>query len=347
MSTDLVAPELHEQHGRAPVVPRPVTVGLVGAGVTLLCASLPFWLVRDDYEVGLLLQITIYAAFGLSWHFLAGYSGQYAFGHAAFFGTGAYVVGILSYRLGVSPWLGLVVGAVAGAVLALFVGLLTSRLTGLFFGLVTFGMSLVLSVLATHFSGVTGGAAGLSLPLRPGSPGMMQFGTQIPLYWVGLALVVANLALTWRILRAPLGLRLRATRDDGVAAESAGVDTRRARLQALCLSGAMAALAGGLYSQSLLFIDPESAFGVHQSVNAIFTAILGGMGTVLGPVVGAIAFVLLREAGNVLSDGDGVYSVLFYSSVVFVFILAVPRGLLGMAAAVRARRRASTVGERV
>lgn len=295
-----------------------------------LFASMPYWLFTSDYSIGLLLQIAIYSAFGLSWHLLAGYSGQYSFGHAVFFGSGAYAMSILSYRYDVSPWLGLGAGAVAAAVVGLTVGLIAIRLSGLFFGLVTFGTALMLGVLATHFVDLTGGAAGMSLPLRVGQTSMMQFDSQVPMFHLALFLVGAYLAITVVILRSRLGLRFKAVRDDPAAAEASGLPTRKVRLVATVISAAMAGLVGAVYAQSLLFIDPESAFGMNQSVNAIFTAIIGGMGTVAGPVLGAAVFVLLREFGNTVSDGDGVYSVLFYSSVVFVFIILAPKGLAGI-----------------
>ena len=308
--------------------------------VFLVAASLPFWAFVGDYSVGLLLQVAIYAGYGLSWHLLAGYTGQYSFGHATFFGSGAYVMSILSYRADVSPWLGMVVGAIGAAFVGLLVGLIALRLSGLFFGLVTFGTSLMLGVAATHYVGLTGGAAGMSLPLRIDEPAMMQFSTQLPLFELALVVVFLYLALTWWILRTRLGLLFRSVRDDDVAAEASGINTRGVRLIGLCISAAMAGLVGALYAQSLLFIDPESGFGLTQSVNAIFTAIIGGMGTILGPVLGAIAFILLRELGVVISGGNGTYSVLFYSCVVFVLILAAPKGLAGIGRALLRQWRA-------
>lgn len=306
----------------------------------LVAASLPFWAFVGDYSVGLLLQVAIYAGYGLSWHLLAGYTGQYSFGHATFFGSGAYVMSILSYRADVSPWLGMLLGAIGAAFVGLLVGLIALRLSGLFFGLVTFGTSLMLGVAATHYVGLTGGAAGMSLPLRIDEPAMMQFSTQLPLFELALVVVFLYLALTWWILRTRLGLLFRSVRDDDVAAEASGINTRGVRLIGLCISAAMAGLVGALYAQSLLFIDPESGFGLTQSVNAIFTAIIGGMGTILGPVLGAIAFILLRELGVVISGGDGTYSVLFYSCVVFVLILAAPKGLAGIGRALLRQWRA-------
>jgi branched-chain amino acid transport system permease protein len=318
---------------------------VIGAAVLLLSASLPFWAFTDDYRVGLLLQIAIYANFGLSWHLLAGYTGQYSFGHAAFFGTGAYVMSILSYRANVSPWIGIFVGAAIAAVVGLIVGVITLRLAGLFFGLVTFGTSMMLGIAANHFIGLTGGAAGMSLPLRVDKPSMMQFSTQVPLYEIVLVVLFIYILITWLILHSRLGLLFRTVRDDQVAAEASGVNTSRVRLVALCISASMAGLVGALYAQSILFIDPESGFGMTQSVNAIFTAIIGGMGTMLGPVFGAVVFVLLRELGVVISNGNGVYSVLFYSCIVFILILVVPKGLASVGPSIaRLWRRARSNG---
>lgn len=339
MSTDVVPPPTSASTVTRSRTRSTRTV-IVFVVAVVLAGSLPFWAFVDDYSIGVLLQIAIYAGFGLSWHLLAGYTGQYSFGHATFFGAGAYVMSVLSYRADLTPWIGMLLGAAGAAVVGLIVGLIALRLSGLFFGLVTFGTSLMLGVAATHFVDLTGGAAGLSLPLRVDEPAMMQFSTQIPLFELALLVVAVYLAFTWWILRTRLGLLFRSVRDDDVAAEASGINTRGVRLVGLCISAAMAGLVGALYAQSLLFIDPESGFGLTQSVNAIFTAIIGGMGTLIGPVLGAIAFILLRELGIVVSDGNGTYSVLFYSSVVFILILAAPKGLAGIGRALLARWRA-------
>jgi len=325
---------------------RPVLTVTAGGVALLICASLPLWAFPDDYSVGILLQIAIYAGYGLSWHLLAGYTGQYSFGHATFFGTGAYVLSVLSYHTEVSPWFGIGLAAIGAALVGLIVGLIAVRLSGLFFGLITFGTSLMLGVAANQLVDLTGGAAGLPLPLRVDQPEMMQFSTQVPLFEITLVVVFGYLLLTWGLLRSRLGLLFRSVRDDPVAADASGVNVRGVRLGALCLSAAMAGLIGAIYAQSLLFIDPESAFGLTQSVNAIFTAIIGGVGSVLGPVFGAVAFVLLRELGIAISEGNGVYSVLFYSAVVFVLIMVAPKGLAGIGRSLAALRGRS-FGKRV
>lgn len=314
--------------------PRTLLTGII---MIAIAATLPFWAFGDDYAVGILLQIAIYAAFGLSWHLLAGYTGQYSFGHAAFFGTGAYTMSILSYRLDVSPWIGILIGSITAALVGLMIGLITLRLSGLFFGLSTFAVAMILMVMATHFVELTGGAAGLSLPLRVGQPEMMQFDSQVPMFEITLGVVLLFLVITWLILRHRTGLLFRAVRDDAVTAEVSGINTRGVKIVGLVISAAMAGVVGGLYAQSLLFIDPEAGFGMAQSVNAIFVSIIGGMGTLLGPIIGAVVFVLLRELGMTISDGNGVLSVLFYSVIVFAFILAAPKGLAGIVTAIGQR----------
>jgi len=309
------------------------------AVVVVVAALLPVAIASNPYQSGVLLQMTIYVALGLSWHLLAGYSGQYSFGHACFFGVGAYATAILSYTFEISPWIGLAVSAVGAGLLGLVIGAITARLSGLFFGLVTFGTALILGTLASHYASVTGGAAGMSLPLRPSQPEMMQFDTTTPLVYIGLILDAAFLLITVLILRRRVGLNFMAVRDDPVAAEAAGVATLAVRMKALVISAAMAGVVGGLYAQSILFIDPGSAFGIDQSVNAIFPAIIGGMGTLVGPIIGGILFIVLREAGSILSNGNGTYSVLFYSTVVFLLLMVAPKGIAGIARAIRSRLR--------
>jgi len=310
------------------------------AAFAVLLLLLPLMIASDAYRLGVLLQMTIYVALGLSWHLLAGYSGQYSFGHACFFGVGAYTTAILSYTFNISPWIGLVISSVAGGALGLIIGAITARLSGLFFGLVTFGTALILGTLASHYSSVTGGAAGMSLPLRPSRPEMMQFDTALPLVYLGLVLDALFLLTTVLILKRKIGLNFMAVRDDPVAAEASGVATLAVRIKALVISAAMAGVVGGLYAQSILFIDPSSAFGIDQSVNAIFPAIIGGMGSLTGPVIGGAVFILLREGGSILSNGNGTYSVLFYSVIVFLLLMVAPKGILGIARRLRRRLRA-------
>jgi branched-chain amino acid transport system permease protein len=310
----------------------------------LLAASLPLWGLRDSYTQGVGVRILMAIALSQSWNVISGIAGQTSFGHAAFFGIGAYGTGLLMGKAGISPWLGMWVAAGLAALVALGLGFACFRLRGTYFALATFAFSLVLEILARHFDQVTGGDVGYSEPLLSSAPAMFQFAKPVAYYYVGLVFVPLFFWITRMILDGKFGRYLEAIRDDQEAAEAIGINPTRLKLEAYALSAVMASLIGTLHVQYALFIDPSTAFGMFQSTAILLPAIIGGVGTLWGPVVGGVFLITLGEVTNAyLGRAIAGADVLVYAAVLVVVMVAMPSGLVGLPALVRRRwRRVAT-----
>jgi branched-chain amino acid transport system permease protein len=264
-----------------------------------------------------------------SWNVLGGFGGQFSFGHALFFGTGAYVQAIAQMRWGVSAWLALPAAMAAAGAVAAVVGGLSFRygLRGSYFALVTLAFAETFRILATA-APFTGAGVGLMLPLAP-SAANLQFASRAGFVWLALALVLAGLVLSWWLTRSRFGAYLQAVRDNEDAARAVGVDPTRVKVRAIVMSAVLMGAAGAFYVQVFQYVDPGIAYGPAVSVEALVAAIVGGMGTVWGPVLGAIALQLLAElTRNLFGELPGVNMVV-YGSVLVLMVMFMPRGIAG------------------
>lgn len=299
-------------------------------------------LVLPAAQQSVAVRVLIFALMALGWNLMSGFGGMFSFGHAAYFGIGAYTSSYLLINHGVSPWISMVVGgALAGAVAAL-IGYLAFRyqVKGAYFALATFAFAEMLRLIAANTE-LVNGTIGYRVPLMRGeSWWMLQFKAGAPEYfWVGLALVVLAVLVTIFYLRSRSGQYTIAIRDDEQAAESLGIAVMSYKLKTMALSGAITAVAGVFYSQYYLFIDPDIAFGQQQSIQAILPAVIGGVGTLWGPLVGAVILgplsdvtaTLLRTPPEFLSflEGRGGLDVILYAILLIVIVIALPKGLYG------------------
>jgi branched-chain amino acid transport system permease protein len=269
------------------------------------------------------------------WNLLAGYGGQFSFGHAAFFGTGAYVMALAQVRFGVNPWLALPLAIALSAAVGFVIGLLSfrARLRGSYFALVTLAFAEVLRILA-NASTFTGGAAGVLIPLKIDAS-LMQFDDKRLFFWLALAFVAGGLVMTALVARSRFGAHLIAVRENEEAAMALGVDVLAVKLKAITLSAAMTGAAGCLYAQKFLYIDANIAYGAWISVEALLAPIIGGVGTVFGPLIGAVVLLGLGEVtktvftqltGGAVPGADlVVFGVLLILCVAFA-----PKGALGV-----------------
>jgi branched-chain amino acid transport system permease protein len=278
------------------------------------------------------------------WNILGGYGGQFSFGHAVFFGTGAYAMALLQVRLGINPWLALPVAMALGAAVGYGIGFLSfrARLRGSYFALVTLAFAEVFRISANAAT-FTGGAAGVLVPLRL-DPMQMQFADKRAFYWLALAFVAAALALTLMITRTRFGAQLVAVRENEEAARALGVDALGVKLRAITLSGAMTAAAGCLYTQKFLYLDATIGYGPWISVEALLAPIIGGLGTVLGPLVGAVVLLGLGEITKTLianATGGALPGVdlVVFGILLIICVAYAPRGVLGLCAGWIARLR--------
>ena len=321
------------------------------AVVVALLAVVPVGMSR--FAVSVATTALIFGLAGIGWNVLSGYAGQFSFGHAAYFGIGAYTVAVLLTRYRVSPWVGLVAGGILAAGFAVGTGWLSFRfgLKGAYFALATFALAEMLRLIANSSDFLNAGI-GIHIPLVGGDDwARLQFGdTPAYSYYVVLVVVALSLIATILLARSKLGSSMMAVREDEEAASALGVAPLRTKLWASAISGFITAIAGGFYVQFLLFIEPNLAFGPLVSVAILLRPIVGGVGTIWGPVVGAAVLSVLGEATRtlvrqppdflaVIEGVNGLDQVIFGIILILVIIRA-PEGVLGLIKGLLPRRRA-------
>lgn len=275
-------------------------------------------------------MMSLYAALlSQAWNILGGYGGQLSFGHALFFGAGAYAQALGQLNLGLNPWLVLPLAIALGALVGLAVGGLTFRygLKGSYFALVTLAFAEVFRILALSAS-FTGGGVGLMVPLQEGAANM-QFGSRRGYIYLLLGFVLLALVVTAWLRHSRFGAYLQAVRDNEDAARAIGVNPLRVKLGGIALSAAFMSAAGAFYVQVFQYIDPGIAFGPAVSVEALVGAIVGGLGTLWGPVLGAVALHALSDVTrNLFGELPGI-SMVIYGTVLIVIVMFLPRGITG------------------
>jgi branched-chain amino acid transport system permease protein len=299
---------------------------LGAAAAAVVLAALPIVFDLSAYSHNLLTLVFLMIAGGLAWNWMGGFVGQVSFGHAALFGIGGFVAAQIVNARVPAPlaWLG--GGVAAGAATLLLHP--TLRLRGPYFSIATIGVGEAARILFTYWEGFTGGSSGLSLPI--------DAGLKHQLYWWGLGLAAATAFASWRLRHSGLGLELLAIKADVDTAADVGVNATLDQDLVFALSGAVVGLSGGLYASYLGFIEPSDMFGFDRSIGFVLMATIGGLGTALGPLFGAVVFVLLRQylVASYAQLYLGLYGVLL-----IVIILFEPLGLTGLALRLRRRWR--------
>lgn len=281
-------------------------------------------------------MMALYAALlAQAWNILGGFGGQFSFGHALFFGTGAYIQAIAQLQFGLNPWASLALAVAGSAAIGLTVGSLTFRygLKGSYFALVTLAFAEVFRILALSVP-FTGAGVGLMIPLSE-SFANMQFATRKGYLYLMLGFVAAALLVTWWLKHSRFGAYLQAVRDNEDAARAIGVNPFSVKLGAIGLSGALMGAGGAFYVQVFQYIDPGIAFGPGTSVEALVAAIVGGIGTLWGPVLGAVVLHVLADiTRNLFGQLPGINMVI-YGVVLVLIVMFLPRGIAGLGATVK------------
>ena len=299
-------------------------IALAALGVSLLVPVI----VRADYMLQVLFRIYLFAALGLAWNLVGGYAGQLSLGHAAYFGAGAYGLALFT-KPGISPWLALVLSVLLAMVFATLIGGVSFRLRGPYFALATIAFGEVLRLLAKNLPSVTGGDVGVQVPALFSSHVNRSF------YFAAVLLTALAYAVTVGVSRSKFGYYLMAIREDQDTALSVGIGAARNKLWALLISAALTAVAGAFYASLFLFVVPDQVLSIDISNEIAIVAMLGGAGTVLGPLVGSV---VLETASEVFKNVFQEAHLLIYGILLVVVVLFLPEGIVGSTVAVLRRR---------
>ncbi|HYB72211.1 MAG TPA: branched-chain amino acid ABC transporter permease [Candidatus Sulfotelmatobacter sp.] len=298
----------------------------------LLGAVLVFpWVFRLPYHRDVAIKIFLYAMLAQAWNILAGYCGQISLGHAVFFGTGAYTSTVLQMRWGWNPWLGLVAGIVVAVALSQVIGYPCFRLRGHYFAIATIAIGEIVQTVGINWEFI-GGARGLTMPLRKDSLLAFQFhASKYPYYYIMAGLLALCMLVSWRIERTRLGYYFRAIREDPAAAQSVGISITKYKLIAIAISAAFVAAGGTFYAQYVLYLDPDSVLPLSLSILVCLLAVVGGTGTLWGPLVGAALLIPLSEFTRIQFGGTGgAVDLLIYGALLTSVAVFQPAGLVGM-----------------
>ena len=301
---------------------------LVAAAVAVLAVLPLFPALLSSYGVTILTLIFFYGFLGQSWNILGGYAGQLSAGHAAFVGVGAYTSAVLSIQYGLTPWVGMLAGAALAALLGAVIGYLGFRfgLRGFYFVLLTVAFAEVCRIVASNTE-LLGGALGLYITFT-GNPRQFQFQDPRAHYYIALALLLLATAVVAALERRRFGVYLSAIREDETAAEALGVDAFRVKLGAMVLSSFLTGLGGTFYAFYLLSLQPGAVFGIPLSVEIILRPIVGGSGTLFGPILGSFILTPLGEVSRAYF-GQGGYQgahLIVYGALLIAVVLFVPQG---------------------
>ncbi|MCB1543433.1 MAG: branched-chain amino acid ABC transporter permease [Methylobacteriaceae bacterium] len=305
--------------------------------VVALAACLPF-VVKDVYLQNVLVLTLMYAALSQSWNILSGYCGQISLGHALYFGIGAYATLLLFTKFGVLPWFGMIAGGGVAAVVAAAVGYPCFRLKGHYFVIATIVIAEAGLLLMLNWDWA-GAAMGIEVPVRGDSWAKFQFArSKLPYFYFALGLAFVAWLVTWKIEDSRWGYWWRAVKDNAEAAESLGVVVFRSKMAAAAVSAFLTAVGGGFYAQFVSYIDPESVMSFQFSLLMALPAVLGGIGTLWGPAVGAAILIPITEVTRSYAGGTGKgFDLIVYGLLVMGIALGRPEGIVG---AFTARKRA-------
>jgi branched-chain amino acid transport system permease protein len=307
---------------------------LVPALLALIALAIYPLVGSNHFFMHLGIMFLLYALLGMSWNLLGGYTGQISFGHAAFFGTGAYTSTILLLRYGLSPWLGMLVGALLAVLLSLPLGWLTFRLRGPYFALATLAFAEVVRVIVYNWDSLTGGGDGLNI--------LVNLGGTVHFYYIILALTLAGFLVMRAFVRSRWGYFLSAIREDEDAAEALGVPATRMKIVVLAISAFFVALGGSFFASYQLYINPDLVYESQISVQMIVVTVVGGIGTLEGPIIGALVIVPLSEYFRGLSP---VANPLIYGLFIVIFMLFLPEGIVSRVHLLVMRRRSAMAKE--
>ena len=299
------------------------------AAVGIALVAFPF-VFRGPFPQHVMILTFLFATLGAAWNIMGGYAGMFSFGQAAFFGIGAYTSSFLLTRYGVNPWLGLLAGGALAALTAAAIGYPCSHLRGHYFAIASIAFA---EIVRTHFNNwkLIGAAEGLSIPLDTQGIATFQFDSKTPYYFVALAFLLVALAVSWWVSTSRMGYYFRAIKESHDLAMVLGISFVRYRLWAITISAFLSAAAGTFYAQYVLYLDPESVLILPISVQVVLVAMLGGAGSLFGPVIGAAILIPLSEITRIKlgEKGTGV-DLMLYGALITLISVYQPKGVWGL-----------------
>jgi len=303
---------------------------VIGAAVFAAVAALPY-VVTDIYLQNVLILTLMYAALSQSWNILGGYCGQISLGHALYFGVGAYATSVLFIKYGISPWLGMLVGGVIAAAVALALGYPCFRLKGHYYSIATIVIAEI-GLLLAHNWDYVGGALGMQWPFGADSWATLQFARdKLPYFYFALGLFIVTWLVTYFIEESRWGYWWRAVKDNPEAAASLGVTVFESKMAAAAISAFFTAIGGAFYAAFVAYIDPESVMAFRFSLLFALPAVLGGIGTLWGPAVGAAILIPITEITRSYAGGSGSgLDLIIYGTLIMVVALMKPEGILSL-----------------
>lgn len=304
--------------------------------VLVVLAAFPL-LVADPTLQHVFIQVFFYATLAQAWNILGGYAGQLSLGQSIFVGAGAYTSTLLFVKAGVTPWIGLVGGMLVAMSLAILIGYPLFRLKGHYFAIATWLLTEIAQVLVINWAWASG-AVGINLPFRGDSPVLFQFNSKAPFYYISFAIAVLAFVTTYLVEHTKPGYIFRAIKDDPEAASSLGVYILRYQLLAFMIYSAFSAAIGTFYAQYVLVIVPDTLLKIDMAVLAMLAAVLGGKGTLWGPLIGALILAPLAEYARILLGGQGrAISLAVYGFLIVSLAIYEPLGLMSLFRRIRRR----------
>ena len=299
-------------------------------GVVLALALIFPVVVTSPFAQHVMILTFLFAMCGMAWNVMGGYAGMFSFGQVAFFGIGAYTSSFLLLTFGTSPWIGLVAGGIISSILAACIGYPCSNLRGHYFAIASIAFGEIIRIVFNNWK-LVGAAEGLTIPMLKESMGNFMFhSSKLPYYYIILAFLLVAIAVCSWVSRSRMGFYFRAIKESHDIAHVLGVDVVRYRLYAIIISAFLTSMAGTFYAQYILYIDPESVMIMPISVQIVLVAMLGGAGTVIGPVVGAAVLIPLSEYSRAWLGykGTGV-DMMVYGTLITLISMYQPNGVWG------------------
>lgn len=290
-----------------------------------------------------LILFVMYAGLGEAWNIITGIAGQTSFGHAAFFGIGAYAAAVATWKYGASPWIGVLVGSLAAATVALLISYPVFRLEGKYFSIATLAFGEIVMQIFKSWNYVDG-ATGIIIPVAPASLANFQFhGAKLPYFYIVFAMFIISLVMFAFIERSRFGLYLKAIKNNQDASMSLGINPAKYKLLAMVISAAITALFGSFYAQYILYIDPFMVFSLDLSLKIVLLTVLGGLGSVWGPILGAALLIPLSEYTRIAFGGTGKgIDLMIFGFLIILVTTSQPKGIIGLLTARRAPKKGGT-----